>query len=144
MLRFGSVSTAVRILVQGSVFNPFKHSLFGIYESLFIDVEYTNEFKAWWDGLTASEQNDIVAVVELLAEHGSGLKFPYSSGIVSSRHAHMRELRVQNAGKPFRIFYAVDPRRTAILLIGDNKAGNDRFYRRFIPRADQLHDEHLQ
>jgi hypothetical protein len=55
----------------------------------------------------------------------------------------MRELRVQSAGEPLRIFYAFDPRRTAILLIGGNKAGDDRFYERLIPLADRLYDDYL-
>jgi hypothetical protein len=55
----------------------------------------------------------------------------------------MRELRVQSGGKPFRVFYAFDPLRTAILLIGGNKAGDKRFYDRMIPIADDLYDEHL-
>jgi hypothetical protein len=55
----------------------------------------------------------------------------------------MRELRVQSGGDPLRVFYAFDPRRTAILLIGGNKAGDDRFYERMIPIADRLYDEHI-
>jgi hypothetical protein len=56
----------------------------------------------------------------------------------------MRELRVQSGGKPLRIFYAFDPRRTAILLIGGDKTGNKRFYKRMIPVADRLYDEHIE
>ncbi|HSF30000.1 MAG TPA: type II toxin-antitoxin system RelE/ParE family toxin [Candidatus Tectomicrobia bacterium] len=52
------------------------------------------------------------------------LRFPYSSSVVSSRHAHMREFRGQHAGRPYRIPYAFDPRRTAILLIGGDKTGD--------------------
>jgi hypothetical protein len=55
----------------------------------------------------------------------------------------MRELRVQSGGKPLRIFYAFDPRRTAILLIGGNKTGDDRFYEKYIPIADRLYDTYL-
>jgi hypothetical protein len=55
----------------------------------------------------------------------------------------MRELRVQHGGDPYRVFYAFDPRRVAILLIGVNKAGDDRFYEEFVPIADRLYDEHL-
>jgi hypothetical protein len=55
----------------------------------------------------------------------------------------MRELRVQSGGEPLRIFYAFDPRRTAILLIGGNKAGDDRFYERMTPLADRLYDSYL-
>ena len=49
------------------------------------------------------------------------LPFPYSSGVESSRHRHMRELRVQHQGRPYRVLYAFDPRRTAILLLGGDK-----------------------
>jgi len=55
----------------------------------------------------------------------------------------MRELRVQSGGKPLRIFYAFDPRRTAILLIGGDKSGNKRFYTRMIRISDRLYDEHI-
>ena len=96
------------------------------------NVEYTDEFGMWWATLHESEQEDISAIAQLLMEYGPDLPFPYSSGIEGSRHGHMRELRVQSAGKPIRIFYAFDPTRTAILLIGGNKAGNKRFYRQMI------------
>jgi hypothetical protein len=56
----------------------------------------------------------------------------------------MRELRVQSHGDPFRVFYAFDPRRTAILLIGGDKTGNDRFYEDMIPVADDLYDQHIK
>lgn len=56
----------------------------------------------------------------------------------------MRELRVQSSGKPIRIFYAFDPRRVAILLIGGDKIGNNRFYEEYIPIADRLYDEHIE
>jgi hypothetical protein len=56
----------------------------------------------------------------------------------------MRELRVQSGGRPLRIFYAFDPRRTAILLIGGDKTGNDRFYEEYIPIADRLYAEYLE
>jgi len=56
----------------------------------------------------------------------------------------MRELRIQHAGNPFRVLYAFDPRRTAILLLGGNKSGNDRWYEEYVPIADKLYDEHLE
>ena len=55
----------------------------------------------------------------------------------------MRELRVQSAGKPIRVFYAFDPVRSAILLIGGAKTSDKRFYKRMVPVADRLYDEHL-
>jgi hypothetical protein len=106
-------------------------------------VEYTDEFGAWWKGLTQDQQEDFTAVVMLLMEHGPQLPFPYSSGIEGSRHEHMRELRVQSGGRPLRGFYAFDPRRAAILLIGGDKTGDGRFYERMIPIADRLYDDYL-
>ncbi len=106
-------------------------------------IEYTDEFGAWWDGLTNAEQISIDAHVRKLEQRGPNLPFPYSSGINGSRHAHMRELRVQSGGKPLRVFYAFDPHRSAILLIGGDKTGDKRFYDRMIPVADDLYDDHL-
>ena len=108
------------------------------------DVEYTDEFGVWWTGLTEGEQDETAAMVELLEEHGPVLRYPHSSGVKGSRHGHMRELRVQCEGRPIRIFYALDPRHTPILLIGGDKTGNNRFHRRLVPLADRLYDEHLK
>jgi hypothetical protein len=108
------------------------------------EVEYTDEFGDWWSGLAESEQEDISAIAQILIERGPDLPFPYSSGIAGSKHEHMRELRVQSGGKPLRIFYAFDPRRTAILLIGGDKTGDKRFYKKMIPAADRLYDEHIE
>ena len=79
------------------------------------DVEYTDEFEAWWESLTDVEQESIAAAVGLLEDHGPQLGFPYSSGIAASRHRHMRELRIQHQGRRYRVLYAFDPRRAAIL-----------------------------
>jgi hypothetical protein len=54
-------------------------------------------------------------------EQGPRLPFPYSSGVNGSKHPHMLELRAQSGGRPLRVFYAFDPRTTAILLIGADK-----------------------
>ena len=107
------------------------------------NVEFTDEFGGWYGTLAEPVQDDIDRVVGLLEAKGAQLPFPYSSGIAGSRHAHLRELRVQSGGEPYRVFYAFDLRRTAILLIGGNKVGDDRFYDTMIPVADALYDEHL-
>ena len=107
------------------------------------NVEYTDEFAGWWNSITERIQDDVTAVVELLEESGASLKFPHTSGIEGSKHSHMRELRIQSGGKPIRVFYAFDPTRSAILLIGEDKTGGDRFYDDYIPVADKLYDEHL-
>ena len=107
------------------------------------EVEYTNEFGQWWQELSESQQDSVAARVELLMEYGPNLLYPFSSNILRSRHGVMRELRVQSGGRPIRVFYAFDPRRTSILLIGGDKTGNDRFYQEYVPLADDLYDEHL-
>jgi len=90
------------------------------------DVEFSDEFGEWWDELTASEQESVDFSVSLLQELGPMLRMPHSSGVETSRHAHMRELRIQHGGRLYRVFYALDPRRAAVLLIGGEKTGNDR------------------
>lgn len=94
--------------------------------------------------MTEDEQIDVDAVVGLLEERGPQLDYPYSSGIEGSKHGRMRELRIQHRGKPYRILYAFDPRRIAILLIGGNKGGDSRWYEKYVPIADRLYDEHLK
>jgi hypothetical protein len=107
------------------------------------EVEFTNEFEAWWITLTENQQEDVAAAEKQLEGRGPSLPFPYSSGLKSSRHPHMRELRIQSGGKPLRVLYAFDPRRAAILLIGGDKTGKDRFYEEIVPIADDLYDVHL-
>ena len=107
------------------------------------EVEYTDELGDWWASLTEAKQESIDASVRLLEEKGPGLGFPHSSGIKGSRHPHMRELRIQHEGRPYRILYAFDPRRCAILLLGGDKTGNDRWYLSQVPLADRLYDTHI-
>jgi hypothetical protein len=107
------------------------------------EVEYTDEFGAWWDRLSESEQESVYASVRLLEQRGPHLPHPHSSAVHGSRYGHMRELRVQHRGRPYRVLYAFDPRRVAILLIGGDKTGDGRWYERFLPVADSLYDQHL-
>ena len=67
------------------------------------EVEYTDEFGVWWTTLDEAAQEDISATAELLMELGPNLPFPHTSSVERSRHGHMRELRVQSAGRPIRI-----------------------------------------
>lgn len=77
-------------------------------------VEYTDEFGAWWQGLTEAEQVSVAASVTLLEERGPQLGHPHSSLVHGAKVGHMRELRTQHAGRPLRTLYAFDPRRYAI------------------------------
>ena len=106
-------------------------------------VEGTDHFADWFERLSDDEQVDVGRVVELLVEHGPSLPFPYSSGISGSRYRQMRELRIQHAGRRYRVLYAFDARRAAILLLGGDKTGQDRWYEQHVPVADDLCDEYL-
>ncbi|KGO32635.1 addiction module toxin RelE [Desulfobulbus sp. Tol-SR] len=108
------------------------------------EVEYTDEFGEWWETLTGAIKEDIDAVVGELERRGPNLPYPFSSKVRGSSHSHMRELRIQSGGHPIRIFYAFDPRRMAILLLGGDKKGDDAFYERMIPLVDRLYRVHLQ
>lgn len=108
------------------------------------EVEYTEEFRTWWDALPKTEQRALTRGIVILETVGPAVPFPFSSKIRGSRHGHMRELRIQHAGRPFRMLYAFDPRRTAVVLIGGDKTGDDRWYQWAVPRADDLYDSHLQ
>lgn len=126
-----------------------SHSLDGIFHKGYIpvmswDIEYTDEFGDWWGALSEAEQESLAASVRLLEERGTNLGFPHSSGINGSKHSHMRELRTQHEGRPYRTLYAFDPRRSAILLIGGDKTGDGRWYDVNVPVADRLYDEHLE
>ena len=96
--------------------------------------------KAIFDGAPGSR---VHGRIRRLEERGPQLGYPHSSGIARSKHPRMRELRVQHRGRPYRVLYAFDPRRTAILLIGGDKTGDDRWYEQHVPLADRLYDEHL-
>jgi hypothetical protein len=107
-------------------------------------VLFTDEFAQWWDGLSEAEQESVAHDVNVLREYGVSLKFPLCSGVSKSKHKHMRELRIQHRGRPYRVLYAFDPDRAAVLLIGGDKTGDDRWYETFVPLADRLFDEHLK
>lgn len=107
------------------------------------EVEYTDEFGDWWGSLDESDQTSIDASVRLLEQLGPHLGRPHADSVKGSKHTNMKELRTQSRGRPLRTFFALDPRRHAILLIGGDKTGDDRFYERMIPLADGLYDQYL-
>jgi hypothetical protein len=110
------------------------------------EVTSTDEFDAWIlsDQVDTPAREDIRAVLIILRETGPLLGRPLSDTLKGSRHSNMKELRVQSKGRPFRILYAFDPNRTAVLLLGGNKQSDKRFYDRMIPLADKLFGRHLQ
>jgi len=128
----GRLKLTLTISVQADIFNCMTW-----------EVEYTDEFFTWWGDLTEAEQGSVRSDVKLLMDRGPQLPRPTVDSVKGSRHSNMKELRTQSGGKPLRTFFAFDPRRSAILLIGGDKTGDKRFYARMIPLADALYDEHL-
>lgn len=86
------------------------------------EIEYTDEFECWWDGLGEDEQASVESSVRLLGQFGPS----------------------QHAGRPYRVLYAFDPRRCALLLIGGEKTGQNRWYDEHVPLAERLYREHLE
>jgi len=108
------------------------------------EIEFSDEFGMWWEGLTLEEQNSIADGVYVLEEFGPALTRPHADTVRGSRYPNMRELRVQHHGRPYRILYAFDLRRVGVLLIGGDKTGNSRWYEQFVPKADGIYAQHLR
>lgn len=92
--------------------------------------------------LTEAVQDRCAAVVDMLEREGPTLRFPYSSEIVGSKIA-LRELRIQCGGRPYRILYAFDPARNALLILGGDKTGNARWYEEYVPKAEKIYEQYL-
>jgi hypothetical protein len=103
------------------------------------EVVATDEFRDWYLSLNDGDGRAVGRAVDRLEMMGVSLPFPYSSAIAGSRCA-LRELRAQSAGRPLRVFYIFDARRDAVLLVGGDKTGDDRFYETMIPTAERIWD----
>lgn len=87
----------------------------------------------------------VARLAHLLAEMGPQLSRPHCDTLNGSRFANMKELRFSEGNEVWRIAFAFDPERRAILLVGGDKSGisQDRFYRSLIRRADERYQRHL-
>ena len=107
-----------------------------------VEVIGTDEFREWYDAIEDTHAVAVTKVVGLLEQQGVDLGYPYSSDIKGSRYP-FRELRTKSSGRYLRVFYAFDPTRNAVLLLGGDKTGNSRFYEKFIPKAEKVWEEYL-
>ncbi len=107
-------------------------------------VNTSDEFGSWFSPLEEALQDDILFVVRLLQEHGPQLRRPYADTLEGTSLSNLKELRVQHRGEPYRILFAFDPKREALLLIGGNKGGDKRWYKRMIPSAEAIFERHLE
>lgn len=108
-------------------------------------VEFHAAFLLEFQELGDAVQDEMAARVELLREVGPSLRRPHADTLKGSRHANMKELRFEAEGGVWRLAYAFDPERKAILLIAGDKSGGAqvRFYKALIRKADDRFDEHL-
>ena len=104
-----------------------------------------DEFEQEFEALREDVQNEILALSMVLEQFGPGLGRPRADTLKGSRHANMKELRFTVANGEWRVAFAFDPRRRAILLVAGDKSGGSqkRFYRELIRKADARFDAHL-
>ena len=100
----------------------------------------------WLASLDQGSREQVVAAIELLEERGPQLGRPIVDTVVGSRHKNMKELRPGSTGRSeLRVLFAFDSNRSAIMLIAGDKAGNwTRWYKKNIPLADDLFDQHIR
>ena len=108
-------------------------------------VEIGDEFEPEFDALHEDVKTEILAMTRLLQHFGPQLKRPRADTLNDSRHANMKELRFSAADGEWRVAFAFDTKRKAILLVAGDKSGGSekRFYRELIRRADERFDAHL-
>jgi hypothetical protein len=105
-------------------------------------TERTREFEEWWRTLDESEKRRVVFSIRELEQAGPSMGRPLVDTVNGSRFLNMKELRPT---RTIRVFFAFDPRRMAVLLIGGDKAGTSkRFYRQMVDRADKIYAAHLR
>ncbi len=109
------------------------------------DVLFHVEFEPEFDALPADVQDELLAQSKLLQHFGPQLGRPRVDTLNGSRHANMKELRFDAANGVWRVAFAFDPHRRAVLLVcGDKSGGSEKqFYRQLIAKADKRFDTHV-
>jgi len=109
------------------------------------EVIFHDDFPAEFAALNQALQDELLAHAILLRDYGSSLGRPTVDTLKGSKHSNMKELRFAWSGKVWRVAFAFDAARQAILLVGGDKGGADqrRFYQRLIAKADARFDSHL-
>jgi hypothetical protein len=108
-------------------------------------VTFDDDFFTEAVALPLEAQIELAALIRLLEHFGPSLKRPHCDTLKASRHANMKELRFSAAGGVWRVAFAFDPERAALLLVAGDKSGvsEKRFYKTLIATADGRFDAHL-
>ncbi len=109
------------------------------------EVVFHPDFDPEFDALVPEVQDELLAHAKLLEAFGPTLGRPRADTLNGTRHDNMKELRFAADGGVWRIAFAFDPERKAVLLVAADKSGvaERRFYRRLIAKADERFDRHL-
>jgi hypothetical protein len=108
------------------------------------NVIFDPDFRTWFYEQEIGFQNEAFATIKILAESGPTLGRPRVDTLKGSVFKNMKELRIQYQGEPWRILFAFDPQRQAILLVGGNKTGNKRWYEENLPIAERRYEQYLE
>ena len=110
-----------------------------------MEVIVTDEFLAWYQDPDLDQQTHDAAraIVALLEQEGVTLRFPYQSALNGSKYG-CRELRKSAGRHEIRIAYNFDTNRDAVVLLAGDKAGDDRFYEWFVPKADEIWKQYTE
>ena len=108
-------------------------------------VEIGDEFEPEFNELQEDVRTELLALSRLLQQFGPQLGRPRVDTLNGSRHANMKELRFSAADGEWRVAFAFDRTRSAILLVAGDKSGVSKknFYKRLIAKADERFDAHL-
>ncbi|WP_026730820.1 type II toxin-antitoxin system RelE/ParE family toxin [Fischerella sp. PCC 9605] len=108
-------------------------------------VEFHEDFEPEFDNLPESVQDELLAHSGLLETFGPQLGRPQVDTLKGSKYSNMKELRFEAADGVWRVAFAFDPKRRAILLIAGDKSGmsQTRFYKQLIKKADARFSSHL-
>jgi len=109
------------------------------------EIAFHDDFEAEFDALDEAVQDELLAHAKLLEQFGPQLGRPRVDTLNGSRHANMKELRFDANDGVWRVAFAFDPKRQAVLLVAGDKSGGSekRFYRQLIEKADERFDDHL-
>ncbi|NER33062.1 MAG: type II toxin-antitoxin system RelE/ParE family toxin [Oscillatoria sp. SIO1A7] len=108
------------------------------------NVIFDPDFRLWFDEREEELKDEIFSVLSLLRESGLALGRPRVDTLKGSSIKNMKELRIQYKGEPWRILFAFDPKRQAILLLGGNKTVKKRWYEENIPIAERRYENYIK
>jgi hypothetical protein len=107
------------------------------------EILFHRDFDEWFAKQEKGLRRETWSLLDVLARVGPQMGRPYVDTIEASAFRNMKELRVQYKGKPWRILFAFDPNRNAVMLVGGTKVGKENWYDVQIPIADQRFAQYL-